>query len=54
VRLRASWAEAIVDDRLAAEHRTFLRELSYDVGGRPMRHGVHVGIGGTYRLRRPA
>jgi SAM-dependent methyltransferase len=53
-RLRASWAAAMVDDRLAEEHRTFLRELTYDIGGRPMRRGVHAGIGGTYRLRRPA
>jgi SAM-dependent methyltransferase len=53
-RLHAAWARAIVDDRLAEEHRTFLRELTYDVDGRPMHHGVHAGIGGTYRLRRPA
>ena len=53
-RLRASWADAIADDRLAEEHRTFLRELTYDVGGLPMHDGVHAGIGGTYRLRRPA
>ena len=52
-RLDASWAAAIADDRLAAEHRTFLRELTYDVGGRPMHHRVHAGIGGAYRLRKP-
>ena len=52
-RLQASWAHAIVDERLAEEHRTFLRELTYDVGGRPMHGGIHAGIGGTYRLRKP-
>lgn len=52
-RLRTSWAQAIVDPRLGEEHRTFLRELTYDVEGRPMRSGIHAGIGGTYRLRKP-
>lgn len=52
-RLRASWAQAIVDQRLGEEHRAFLRELTYDVEARPMRGGVHAGIGGTYRLRKP-
>jgi SAM-dependent methyltransferase len=53
-RLRSSWAQAIVDDRLADEHRTFLRALTYDIDGRPMYRGFHAGIGGTYRLAKPA
>ena len=53
-RLRTSWAAAIIDERLADEHRTFLRALTYDIGGLPMRRGVHAGIGGAYRLRKPA
>ena len=53
-RLRASWAAAIADERLAEEHRAFLRELTYDIGGLPMRRGLHAGIGGAYRLRKPA
>jgi SAM-dependent methyltransferase len=52
-RLQVSWAQAIADERLAAEHRAFLRGLTYDLGGRPMYRGIHAGIGGTYRLRRP-
>jgi SAM-dependent methyltransferase len=51
-RLRASWALAISDERLAIEHRTFLRELTYDLAGRPMHHGMHAGIGGAYRVRK--
>jgi ubiquinone/menaquinone biosynthesis C-methylase UbiE len=51
--LQASWARAIVDDRLAAEHRGFLRTLTLDPHGFPMHKGFHAGIGGTYRLRRP-
>jgi SAM-dependent methyltransferase len=52
-RLRTSWADAIVDDRLDTAHRAFLRELTYDVAGRPMHRGFHAGIGGSYRLRKP-
>jgi len=51
-RLRTSWAFAISDERLAIEHRTFLRELTYDLAGRPMHRGMHAGIGGTYRVRK--
>jgi len=51
-RLRASWASAIGDPRLGEEHRTFLRELTYDVAGRPLYRGFHAGIGGSYRLIR--
>jgi SAM-dependent methyltransferase len=53
-RLRTSWAAAIVDERLSEEHHAFLRELTYDVAGLPMRRGFHAGIGGAYRLRKPA
>jgi SAM-dependent methyltransferase len=49
--LDRSWARAIADDRLAAEHLDFLRSLTFDFAGRPMRAGRHAGIGGTYRLR---
>jgi SAM-dependent methyltransferase len=52
-RMRASWAQAISDQRLASEHRSFLRELTCDFAGRPMYRGFHAGIGGTYRLRKP-
>jgi SAM-dependent methyltransferase len=54
--LERSWARAIADDRLADEHRDFLRSLTFDFAGRPMYAGRHAGIGGTYRLRhtRPA
>ena len=46
--LRASsarGASAIVDERLAAEHREFLRALTLDLAGRPMYRGSHAGIG---------
>jgi SAM-dependent methyltransferase len=51
--LKTSWSRAIADDRLAPEHRTFLRELTFDFNGFPQCRGRHAGIGGTYRLRRP-
>ena len=51
--LEASWARALADDRLAAEHRAFLRELTFDFNAFPMYRGRHAGIGGTYRLRLP-
>jgi SAM-dependent methyltransferase len=50
--LDRSWARAVADDRLAPEHRDFLRSLTYDFAGRPMHDGRHAGIGGTYRLRK--
>ena len=52
--LRDSWANALADQRLAEEHRVFLRALTYDIAGRPMYRGYHAGIGGTYRLVNPA
>jgi SAM-dependent methyltransferase len=50
--LDRSWARAIADERLAPEHRDFLRALTYDFAGRPMYEGRHAGIGGTYQLRK--
>jgi len=50
--LDRSWAKALADDRLAPEHRDFLRALTFDFAGRPMHEGRHAGIGGTYRLRK--
>jgi len=51
--LRRSWARAIIDDQLESEHRDFLRSLTFDPSGYPMYDGMHAGIGGTYRVRRP-
>ncbi len=45
---------AVNDERLGAEHRDFIRSLSSDDDGYPLHGGMHAGIGGTYRLRRPA
>jgi ubiquinone/menaquinone biosynthesis C-methylase UbiE len=50
--LEQSWAKAISDPRLRAEHREFLRALTFDVAARPMYEGAHAGIGGTYHLRK--
>jgi len=52
--LKRSWAAAIADERLAREHRDFLRRLSFDPQNLPMHDGYHAGIGGVYRLRKPA
>lgn len=51
--LRGSRASAIADDRLEAEHRSFLRGLTFDRAGLPMHAGSYAGLGGTYRVRRP-
>jgi ubiquinone/menaquinone biosynthesis C-methylase UbiE len=51
--LQKLWAQAIADSRLGEQHRTFLRELTYDVHGYPMNRGMHAGIGGVYRLAKP-
>ncbi|UGS38740.1 class I SAM-dependent methyltransferase [Capillimicrobium parvum] len=51
--MQESWGFAITDERLAPEHREFLRGLRYDYGHRPMHGDLHAGIGGTYRIRRP-
>jgi ubiquinone/menaquinone biosynthesis C-methylase UbiE len=50
--MQESWAAAIADERLAPEHRRFLRELRYDYNHRPMVGDVHAGYGGAYRIRR--
>ena len=50
--LETSWARALADPRLAAEHRAFLRDLTFDFNGFPMYRGRHAGIGGTFRLYR--
>ena len=51
--MRESWASALVDERLDAEHREFLRELTPDPAtGLPVYAGRHAGIGGSYRLRK--
>jgi SAM-dependent methyltransferase len=52
-RIDAAWSRALADERLDAEHRTFLRELTFDRAGLPMRDGFHAGIGGVYRLVKP-
>jgi SAM-dependent methyltransferase len=52
--LEHSWARALADDRLGPEHRAFLRHLRFDFRGFPMHNGVHAGIGGVYRLRKPS
>ena len=51
--LRSSRAAAVGDQRLAAEHRAFLRELDVDAAGLPLHHGLYAGLGGTYRVWRP-
>jgi hypothetical protein len=43
---------AIKDERLPAEQRAFLAELTRDIEGYPMYRGKYAGIGGVYRLRK--
>jgi ubiquinone/menaquinone biosynthesis C-methylase UbiE len=50
--LRRLRERALVDERLGEEHRAFLREVTLDADGLPVRDGVHAGIGGTFRLSR--
>ena len=45
--------QAIGDERLAAEHREFLRELEPDENGVPTWRGSHAGVGGSYVLEKP-
>lgn len=52
--MQESWASAIADERLTDEHRDFLRSLRYDYNHRPMFGDLHAGIGGSYRIRKPA
>ena len=42
--------QALADERLASEHRTFLQALVFDAHGYPMYQGKHAGIGGVYNL----
>jgi hypothetical protein len=41
---------ALTDERLADEHRAFLRALERDASGRPRYAGYHAGIGGCYAV----
>jgi ubiquinone/menaquinone biosynthesis C-methylase UbiE len=50
--MQESWGYAIVDERLAPEHRDFLRALRYDYNHRPMHGDLHAGVGGTYRIQK--
>jgi hypothetical protein len=43
-----------LDARLDPEHRNFLAAMTFGEHGYPMDRDMHAGIGGTYRLRRPA
>jgi ubiquinone/menaquinone biosynthesis C-methylase UbiE len=45
---------ALRDDRLGAEHKDFLKSLVLDEKGFPMYRGKHAGIGGVYKLYKPA
>jgi len=51
--LRALHGKALKDDRLADEHKEFLRGLVNDEHGYPMYNGKHAGIGGVYTLLKP-
>jgi ubiquinone/menaquinone biosynthesis C-methylase UbiE len=42
--------DAVASSRLDAEHRDFLRALTFDDRGFPLHEGRHAGIGGVYRL----
>ncbi len=41
---------AVEDNRLAREHREFLRKITYDERAYPMYEGKYAGRGGVYRL----
>lgn len=41
---------AVVDERLADEHRQFIREIQLDARGYPMWRGNYAGIGGVYTI----
>ena len=49
--LRDHRRAAIEDERLGAEHRRFLEEVTLDSEGYPMWRGRHAGFGGCYLLR---
>jgi SAM-dependent methyltransferase len=42
--------EALMDQRLAPEHRDFLKTLELDRRGYPMHRGTHAGVDGCYEL----
>lgn len=42
--------QALHDERLAEEHRSYLAALSFDERGFPIYQGWHAGLGGVYRL----
>lgn len=50
--LADSWASALVDERLDAEHRDFLRSLTFDFNGHPRYDGMHAGVGSVFRFSR--
>jgi SAM-dependent methyltransferase len=52
--IKASLSPAIDEPRLDPRSREFLRSLTFDADGLPVHEGLHAGIGGTYRLSRPA
>ena len=49
---KKSAGNAINDDRLAAEHREFLRSLKCDRRGYPLFGDKHAGIGGVYKIHK--
>ena len=44
--------KALEDERLAREHKDFLRTLDFDAQGLPKYKGKHAGIGGVYGLHK--
>lgn len=50
--LEAYRHKALQDERLADEHKEFLRNLVYDERGYPKYKDKHAGIGGVYRLHK--
>jgi ubiquinone/menaquinone biosynthesis C-methylase UbiE len=45
-------AEALRDERLAEEHKSFIKDLATDERGFPLYRGKHAGVGGVYRLHK--
>ncbi len=50
---KQSAVRAITDDRLAREHREFLKGLTTDSNGYPLYQGKHAGVGGVFQLHKP-
>jgi SAM-dependent methyltransferase len=44
--------KAKIDERMAQEHREFLRSLKCDAHGYPLYEGKHAGIGGVYKIHK--